>query len=95
MKTETLNWSGEATVEVRGVEYSCAMDVVVEMQQWAERHQPFYSEDMSEALVTLESFECTDPGGHQVIDRKLLRDIRAELTLWVSDNEVKIVKEAK
>lgn len=95
MKTETLSWSGETIVEVRGVEYSCAMDVVVEMSQWAERYQPFYSEDMSEALVTLESFEATDPGGHQVIDRKLLRDIRAELALWVSDNEVKIVKEAR
>lgn len=95
MKTETLNWTGETTVEVRGVEYSCAMDVVVEMQQWNERHEPFASEAMGDAIVSIESFEATDPGGHQVIDRKLLRDIRAELTLWVSDNEMKIVKEAR
>lgn len=95
MRTDTLSWSGEAVIELHGIEYLFDIDVDVEVNQWQERHEPGYSEPMSDALVCLGQFEVTNPGGQQVIDRALLKSIRAELVQWVEDNETRIVMEAK
>lgn len=95
MRTETLSWSGEAVIELHGIEYTCDIDVDVEMQQWLEHHEPGYSEPFVEALVCLGQFEVTNPGGQQVIDRALLKSIRAELVQWVENNETRIVMEGK
>ncbi len=95
MNTEKLSWSGECTVEVHGIECCCNVEVDVEINQWQERHEPGYSEPMSDALVCLSDFEATNPGGHQIMDRALLRAIRAELVTWVEENEPRIIVESK
>ncbi len=95
MNTEKLSWSGETTIELNGIEYACNVEVDVEINQWQERHEPGYSEPMSDALVCLSDFEATNPGGQQIMDRGQLRAIRAELVTWVEDNETKIIMEAK
>lgn len=97
MRTETLSWSGEVMIQLEenGHEYLCDIDVDIELQKWQERHEPGYSEPMNDALVCLGQFEVTSPGGHQVIDRALLKSIRAELVQWVAEHESSIIIQAK
>jgi len=94
MNTEKLSWSGDATVTVNNIEHSCNLDCDVEISTWQERHEPFYSESMSEPLISLGQFEA-ECGGQPVHDGKVRRDIRMALAQWIEDNEQKIIREAK
>ncbi len=80
---------------MNNIDYACSMECDVHVYQWQERHEPYYSEPANDMFVTLEDFECTDPGGHTVIDRQLRRALRVELVDWVQEHQEKIVKESK
>jgi len=95
LNIEKLSWSGDATVTVNGIEYSCNLDCDVETYSYENKHEPFYAEPMTDALVMLDTFEASDPGGHPVNDGKLRRYIRMELVNWIEENETRIILEAK
>lgn len=95
MNTETLSWSGQTTIELHGTSYDCSLECDVQISKWTERHEPFYSEPMSEAMVCLTDFEVMDSACHAVLNQQLRRDIKAALITWVEENEDTIIKGAK
>lgn len=94
MQTEKLSWEGEATIELNSIEYLCNFDCEVEINEYTQQHEPFYSESMQDAMVCLGEFEA-ECGGKPVHDRNTRKLLRAELINWVEENESKIIKEAK
>ena len=94
MATETLDWNGITTIELNGIEYVCDFDCEVQVTRYTQRHEPFYSEPMADALVMLGAFEA-ECGGKPVDDAATRKELRSRLIEWVSDHESEIVNEAK
>lgn len=71
-------------------QYDCAMEIEIEIERWEERHEPFYSEPMSEITVDVVDLSAkrllANRDELEVEDKATLRQLRALAQEWAEEH---------